>query len=114
MWAELQDDASLLQQEALEQTRPSAVKLDMLQAEEGGSHSKEIEMFGIVEGAMKEKVAGITRGVQPNPSSHTLKRFNFLPEGLFFRPESSPQSLILPNNHSIILHHTFNHGNGVG
>ena len=114
MWAELQDDASLLQQEALEQTRPSAVKLDMLQAEERGSHSKEIEMFGIVEGAMKEKVAGLTRGVQPNPSSHTLKRFNFLPEGLFVRPESSPQSLILPDNHSIILHHTFNHGNGVG
>ena len=116
MWAELQDDASLLQQEALEQTRHFAVKLDMLQAEEGGSHSKEIEMFGIVDGAMKEKVAGITHGVQLNPSSHTLKRFNFLPEGLSVRPESSPQSLILPNNHSIILHHTFNHGkrNGVG
>ena len=114
MWAELQDDASLLQQEALEQTRPSAVKLDILQAEEKGSHSKEIKMFGIVDGAMKEKVAGITHGVQLNPSSHTLKRFNFLPEGLFVRPESSPQSLILPNNHSIIPHHTFNHGNGVG
>ena len=76
----------------------------MLQTEEGGSHSKEIEMFGIVEGAMKEKVAGITHGVQPNPSSHTLKRFNFLPEGLFVSPAreftATPDFARQPQYHS--------------
>ena len=104
-----------LEREALEQTRPSAINLKE-QLQEGDeyimhSHS---DMFGIVEGALREKVAGITLGVQPNPSTHIVKRFNFLPEGFLVRPEKSPQLLVLPSNHSIILHHTVYHGNGAG
>ena len=53
------------------------------------------------------------RGIQPS-SSTSEKRFNFLPAGLEVRSEARPNSVLLPQGHSILLHHTFSHSPGTG
>ena len=106
MWAHLLNEARFAEQESLEKSASPSI-------DSGPMCSEGFELFGILHGVKKQLSETTAKGVQPSPSG-SEKKFNFLPAGFELRSEARPNSISLPCDHLILVHHTFAYGTGKG
>lgn len=78
--------------------------------EEANTEESAYEVYGILQGSLSELQIR-KEGAIPAADPKEPKQINLLPPQFHFR---NPVSKILPNNHNILLHHTFHQGQREG